>query len=727
MKSSSAASRRIPSRDSGEGPHPALLLLLCAGLVLLVAVAFAPVAGNGFIDYDDPACVTANPHVQAGLTLETIVWAFRTGHHGNWHPLTWLSHALDCELFGLRPAGHHLVSLGLHALNCVLLLLALFRMTKALWRSAAVAALFAVHPLHVESVAWAAERKDVLSTFVFFLILLVYTRHAERASNATRCSLPLLLALGLMAKPMLVTVPFILLLLDFWPLGRWRPPGGTRAGRDPVPLSRLLMEKLPLFALAAASSVITWAVQRAGGAVSGLDEVPAGARLANAVVAYGTYLARTLCPARLGVLYPLAPLPEWEVAVAFAVLAAITAAVLASVRRAPALATGWFWYLGTLVPVIGLVQVGVQSTADRYTYVPLIGIFLMLAWALPERFGARPAGRWTAAVGAGLVLAACAVATWRQTSLWRDSETLFNHTLSITGDNYVIQSNLGGVLTREDRLDEAMKHLEEARRIRPDHAPTLSNLGVVLQGKGRIGEAIALYREALKVKPDHVEAWLNLANALNMTGDRDGALAALREAQRLAPGEAAIGEMIRAVELGRPLLPTPGRTRAGPSSGSRGVSPEARAGLERGNAMRDQGRLDEAAAAYRDALRRDPGFAEAHNNLGSVLGRQGRNEEALAEISKALELAPNLPGAHNNMGILLALRGDTDQAARHFETVIRLDPRDTTAHFNLGLSLMGRGQNAEAIPHLEEVLRIEPGSAEARRALAEARRRAATP
>jgi tetratricopeptide (TPR) repeat protein len=458
-------------------------------------------------------------------------------------------------------------------------------------------------------------------------------------------------------------------------------------------------------------------VQQRGGAIAALDVLPFRARLANAVVAYVTYLARMVWPADLGVLYPLAAkLPAWEVAGASWLLVAVTAVVAASARRAPYLATGWLWYVGTLVPVIGVVQVGVQASADRYTYVPLVGVFLMLAWGLPDLLGDRRYPRAILGAAALLAVAGCSVLSWRQAGYWHDSVTLFERTLAVTGDNYVTESNLGGTLTGQGRFDDAIRHLEEARRLRPDHAPTLSNLGVAVQGKGRVGEAIGLFREALKAKPTHVEAWLNLGNALGKTGDIDGAIVAFREAERLQPDEPAIGSMLRAA------LETKQRATATPAAKAK-VNPEAWASFERANEMRGRGRLDEAAASYREAIRLEPGFAEAHNNLGSVLGRQGRAAEAIAEISKALEIAPDLSAAHNNLAIVLAMQGDAEQAARQFAEVLRLDPRDAGAHFNLGLLLVRQGKPREAIAHFEEALRIEPGNESASRALREARRR----
>jgi tetratricopeptide (TPR) repeat protein len=654
-------------------PRSRRLIEIGAALAILVGATLGRVVSNEFIDYDDAEYITGNAHVRSGLTLDTATWAFGTGYHANWHPLTWMSHALDVTLFGLDPAGHHLVSVALHALNSVLLLLALHGLTGSTWRSAAVAALFAVHPLHVESVAWAAERKDVLSTLFAMLVLILYARHAAAPSRATRILLPVVFGLGLMAKPMLVTLPFVLLLLDVWPLARW-----TRL----APPAALIREKVPLFVLAAVSSFVTFIVQARGGAVIPLEALPVGARLANAALAPVTYLARTFWPEGLSVLYPIdAAIPAGKVWGACAILVAITAAAIAARRRAPYLAVGWLWYLGTLVPVIGLVQVGVQSSADRYTYLPLIGVFVMVVWGVPDLLGTSRVSRAVAATAGAVAIAACAVFAWRQAGLWRDSETLFTHTLAATSGNYVIHSNLGGVLLREERLDEAATHLEEARRIRHDHAPTLSNLGVVAMRQGKLDEAAALFREALTVKPGHVEAKLNLEAVL--------------EKQRAA------------------AAPAP--------------TPEAMARFERGNAFRGQGRLAEAEAAYREAIGLDPGFAQAYNNLGSLLGRQGRLDEAVAEISRALELSPDLAAAHGNLGIVLALQGKSDEAEKQFVEMVRADPRDAAAHYNLGAFLAKQGRTADAIAHFEEALKIDPGSAAARRALDDARRRIPPP
>jgi hypothetical protein len=424
--------------------------------------------------------------------------------------VTWISHALDCQLFGLEPTGHHLMSVALHALNAVLLFLALRALTGALWRSAVVAALFAVHPLHVESVAWVAERKDVLCATFAFLILCLYAHRAARPAKTHAVAIPVLFALGLMAKPMLVTLPFVLLLLDYWPLRRWDGP------RLPVTLIR---EKLPLIVLSWASCVVTFLVQQRGGAVMALDAMPPATRVGNAAVAYVTYLTMTFRPTGLAMFYPMAAaIPAWKVLGAVAMLVAVTAAVFALRRRAPYLAVGWLWYAGMLVPVIGFVQVGLQAYADRYTYLPLVGIFIMIVWGAAELLGESARSRAILVTAAALAVAVCALLTWRQVALWRDSETIFTHTLAVTPPNYVIEGNLGGVLLQANRNDEAVAHLEASLRIRPGQASVLSNLGAAALLGGRLDEAEAYLRQALAINPTSPSARNNLRVVLQRKG-----------------------------------------------------------------------------------------------------------------------------------------------------------------------------------------------------------------
>ena len=519
---------------------------LCLLLTVMTLAVFLPVARHGYVNYDDSDYVTANRHVQSGLTWENVVWAFKSGHASNWHPLTWISHMLDAQLFGDKPGAQHLVNLGLHIADTLLLFLLLRRMTGALWRSFMVAALFAVHPLHVESVAWISERKDVLSAFFFLLTLGAYARYAEcrmqrpNAGRTPRTScftfhvsrftpVPaagwylvalLLFTLGLMSKPMLVTLPFVLLLLDFWPLGRFHPSSLTP--RPSLPW-RLLAEKAPFFLLAAASSVVTFIAQRKGGAVS--TSLSFGARLANAVISYVRYIGKMLWPRDLSILYPHpGHWPAWEVAASLVILVAICVAVVLLSRRRPYLPMGWLWFCGTLVPVIGLVQVGIQSMADRYTYLPLIGLFIMLVWGIADSIPPQPWRGGAMAVGGGALLVACALLTEQQVQFWRDSAALFGHAVQVTKDNYLAYNNLGFYLSGQGKTAEAMENYRMSLKINPAYEDALNNLGYALAGQKKYLEAVPLYEAALRIRPDQAEVHNNLGNALSEIGKIDEAI-----------------------------------------------------------------------------------------------------------------------------------------------------------------------------------------------------------
>jgi tetratricopeptide (TPR) repeat protein len=456
-----------------------------------VWLAFRPALANDFTGYDDPEYVTQNAHVNTGLSAANIEWAFGSAHSNNWHPLTWISHALDCTLFGLRPAGHHAMSLALHIANTLLLFLWLAGLTGAPWRSAVVAGLFGVHPLHVESAAWVAERKDVLSTFFFLLALLAYSAYSKHPGIARYCLVAALFACGLMAKPMLVTFPLVLLLIDRWPLAR-------KDGR------RMLLEKLPLLALTGASCAVTLWAQRRGGAVAALDRLPLDLRIANAAVSYVRYLAKAAWPVRLAAIYPfpLGGIPGWKVGASAAAIAAITAACLLLRKRHPWLATGWCWYLVTLIPVIGVVQVGMQAMADRYMYIPMIGLLIAVVWE-----GAR-LPRPAATCAAVAMLAACSLLMWRQTHVWHDGATLFAHAVTVTEDNFIAHDNLGVEFDRQGRSEEALEQYREAVRIRPGDRIGEKNYALAIFSKaqrlfqaGKLDDALPLFREGLRHQP----------------------------------------------------------------------------------------------------------------------------------------------------------------------------------------------------------------------------------
>jgi tetratricopeptide (TPR) repeat protein len=520
--------RSVPpgaARSAGGGR--ARGALVAALLALVTVLPYWQVRGHDFVNYDDPMYVTANPRVQSGLGVEQARWAFTTLHGGNWHPLTWLSHMLDCELFGVRPGPAHLVSVALHAASTLLLYAFLTRATGARWPSAFVAALFGVHPLHVESVAWLAERKDVLSGLFCMLTLWAYARFVERPSTRRYVAVATCLLLGLMAKSMLVTLPFVLLLLDYWPFRRFGAAGDG---------ARLVLEKAPLVAIAATFAALAVVAQRRGGSMTGLGALSAWSRIAHAAVAYVQYVGQTLWPSRLAAFYPFPEtIPAWQAATAIALVLAVSALVVRAASRRPYLAVGWLWYLGTLAPVIGLVQVGMQATADRYTYLPLIGLWIMGAWAAADWVRRVPRARTAVAALAALAIAACVVTTWRQVGYWRDSVTLFRHALAVTADNFVAHNNLGLALVARGEIGEATTHFAEAVRLKPSDPDARSNLGGALYKQGRVDEAIANIRELLRRYPDYAPAHNNLGTILYAQGHVDEAIAEYETTLRLQP------------------------------------------------------------------------------------------------------------------------------------------------------------------------------------------------
>ena len=658
-------------------PHRRWIIIACLFLVVATSATYGDLRTHQFINYDDNIYVTDNPPVQGGLTLTGLVWAFSARHAGFWIPLTWLSFMVDSQLFGLHPGGYFLTNLLFHLANALLLFGWLLRTTRAPGRSFLAAALFALHPLHVESVAWATERKDVLSTFFWLLTMWAYVWYAERPRLGRYALILVCFCLGLMAKPMLVTLPGALLLLDYWPLGRLSlGPAAAAASPQPGPgvtLKHLAWEKAPLFALAALFSMVTFFAEEEFGAVTSLQNIALTSHLANALVAYVSYLGKMFWPARLAVLYPLPGhhLPLWQAPAAGLALAALSLLALRQARRQPYLLVGWLWYLGTLLPVIGLVQVGVQAMADRFTYVPGIGLFLMVVWGTADLAARWRAPRFLLPVGAGVVFAALMICTWVQVSYWRDSVSLYEHTLQVTRGNPIIRNNLGIALAEQGKTDQAITQYDEALRLKPDYAEAHNNLGIALDAQDKMDQAIAHYDEALRLKPDYAEAHNNLGLALAAQGNMDQAIAHYDQALRLKPDYA-----------------------------------EAHNNL--GIALEAQGKLDQAIAQYDEALRLKPGYADAHNNLGLALEAQGKVDQAMAQYAEALRLNPDLAGAHNNLGLALAAQGKLDQAIAHYEEALHLNPAYAGAHNNLGLALAAQGKLDQAVAHYAEALRLNP-------------------
>ncbi len=529
--------------DSKPPPNAFLSIRydLLLGLFLVIATlsVYWEVQNHVFVIFDDDLYVTQNLKVRSGLSRENITWALSSGHASNWHPLTWFSHMLDVKLYGLSPGRHHMTNVLFHILNSLLLFIILRRMTGSVWRSGFVAALFALHPLQVESVAWVAQRKTVLSTFWGILTLWSYVRYVEKKGGLRFLATLLFFMLGLLSKPMLVTLPFVLLLLDYWPLDRCRqgmPKNGNHARQWGIQ-TWLLLEKIPFFALAAASSVATYVVQREWGAVSSLDMIPLKLRIANALVSYIAYIAKMFWPQRLAVFYPYpADMAMWKVGGAAMLVAIISLWVIVSMKRRPYLLVGWLWYLGTLVPVIGLVQVGAQALADRYAYITLIGLFIMIAWGVSEFIARWPHRVRVSSISIGVILAVCIICSKIQVQYWFNGITLFKRAIQVTQNSFRMHDNLGLALVRQGQSDEAYPHFKEALRIKPDYAKSHHNVGTYYLFKGKLNEAITHYNAALQINPDFEKTHNNLGLALVRMGKLEEAIMHFKEALRIRPG-----------------------------------------------------------------------------------------------------------------------------------------------------------------------------------------------
>jgi len=536
------ASQSHSSEDSERGANRKLIL--CLLLVVCTLGLYNGVNQNGFVNYDDDVYITANRHVQSGLSASTVGWAFTTFDAANWHPLTWISHALDYQLFKLNPAGHHYANVLLHCVNAVLLFLILIGATESMWPSLVAAAVFAIHPLNVESVAWAAERKNVLSMLFLLLALWAYQRYARKPSVATYAPVFILFACGLMTKPQVITLPFLLLLWDYWPLRRLklRTNAPESRGTPTRSVGALILEKIPLFALSAASAIVTMAAQRSGGAVRSAIEYPFGIRIENAIGAYFDYIGRMLWPMQLAPMYPHPgdSLRPWQIGLSAVFVVAVTALVL-RFRKKRYLAVGWFWYLGALVPMIGLVQVGLQATADRYMYLPMIGLLLMLCWAIADWAGNRYNRAVLVGTAAGLILAALGTLTVRQVSFWHDSETLWSHAVAITKDNFVAHVNLGETYLNQERTDDAAAQFRIAVQLRPGDPITHLNLGTCDRRAGKYSNALLEDQAVLRLTSDkglRVYALVNMGTDYRHLKDYVNAKQSYEEALRQNPATA---------------------------------------------------------------------------------------------------------------------------------------------------------------------------------------------
>lgn len=643
-----------PLAASASAPRRGQSHFISFGLAALVFVVFLPALGNGFVNLDDPLYVTANDHVRGGFSWASLRWAFTSLAAGNWHPLTWLSHMLDCALYGLKPAGHHFTNVLLHAANTVALFLFLYRASGAVKRSAVVAALFAFHPLHVETVAWIADRKDVLAGTFWMLTLWSYAGYANArgagSSNARRLYGLTLLAFvaAVMCKPSVITLPVVLLLLDWWPLKRWEP---GRTNRPRPSLGPLLVEKIPFLVIGLLAGVIGIVGQKTFGALPGTTDYPLFERAANAVLASAQYLGQVFWPANLSAYYPYPrSFPPLAVAGAALLAAAITVAVLRRSRMQPELAVGWFWYGVTLLPALGLIQIGGHARADRYTYLPLIGIFIALVWgvvALTRRWRTRTIAL---SVLTAAALAACLVVSWRQTGYWRDSVTLLEHALSVTPENGLARNNLGTAFAERGQMAEAIAQWEEAVKLMPDYAEARNNLGAALGRLGQHEAALEQLTAAVRLKPGYAEAHCNLGDLLTLLSRRTAAI-----------------EHYEAALRGRPHFTD--------------------AAVKLARVLAAEGRTEEAVEHLRRAIQFNPSSAEAHSGLGWLLAGKDQFAAAIPALREAIRLNPNLAEACCNLGIVLGRIGKLDEAILHLREAVRLNPNYAEARSNLELAL----------------------------------------
>ncbi|MFC1591809.1 tetratricopeptide repeat protein [Thermodesulfobacteriota bacterium] len=675
-------------------PQSMLPWLLCLVLAAVTLAVYWPVAGHDFVRFDDHRYVTENEAVRSGLSGASIAWAFTAMHAANWHPLTWLSHMLDCELFGLVPRGHHLMSLFFHLANTLLLFGLLRSMTAAVWRSLLVAALFALHPLHVESVAWVSERKDVLSTFFLLLTLWAYAGYVRRPALKRYLLVAGLFVLGLMTKPMLVTLPCVLLLLDFWPLGR------LGSGREAWELVR---EKTPLFVLSAGSCAVTLIAQHKGEAMQPLDLCPFAVRLANALSATAGYLVKMIWPADLAVFYPLHGMPPLsQVVAAGLVVVLLSALCLAGLKARPYLAVGWLWYLGTLVPVIGLVQVGLQSMADRYSYVPLIGIFIMLAWGAAGPAAKRRGTQIMLSGVALVVLGLFAAGTSRQLDYWADSTALFQRAVDVTENNHVMHYNLGIQLVRAKKIEAGLAQYAEAVRIKPGFAPAHSNMGLELVRSGRIDAGINHYYRAIGHKPDYAVAHYNLGLALEEKGPAATAIRHYVAALAADPGY-----LNARFRLGQVLLR---RGFAGDAAvqlaAARRLDPQHRAvAVELRRAEDRLAKLREQRVALEARLAANPAGLFVRYRLGTLYAQSGRSAAALAEYRQVLSRSDRYAGMLSGLELAEIITGDFALAAEVYTLIAEKDPASSAASYSLACLQARLGNREEALKWLAEALR----------------------
>lgn len=683
-------------------------LLIFLILIVSISAVYSQVMHYGFISFDDYQYICTNHHVQKGITLETILWAFTSSHASNWHPITWLSHMMDVSLFGMQAGMHHLINVIFHLLNSILLFLVFRKTTDKVWQSLAVAVLFALHPVHVESVAWVSERKDVLSTFFWMLTMLAYVRYVRSANVKRYLFVLLFFSLGLMSKPMLVTLPFVLLLMDYWPLKRFTLDArNSRHVRSKLPFIHLVVEKMPLFILAATSSIITFLVQKSGKAVVTFADFSFGERFANVVTSYVGYIWKMIWPYNLAIYYPYpASFSTLNFTASILLLLIITIIIVKFCTTHPYLITGWFWYLGTLVPVIGLVKVGSQAMADRYTYVPFIGLFVITAWSIPNLIKKGKYRNQVVALSSICIVLCYLISSWIQVRYWKNSIELYKHALSVTENNVAVLNNLGIDLMKQKEFKQSLNYLKKAEKIDPNLSFIWINIGNTLMEMGQHDDALSYFFKAIEKESNNIGAYRKIGLTLQHLGQFDKAESYLKKAIQLDPGSAIghadisllylnHGKMDKAINHIRKAYE---------------VAPQYyEINYNYGLIMEKIGNTEKAMAHYYKTLEGNPDHVEAHINLGSILARKKMIQQALSHFSKAVHIQPDNAQAHNNLGTAFAASGKIEEAIMHYKRAIQINHRDADAHNNLGIAFYRMNDEKAALYQFRKALDISPG------------------
>ena len=697
------------AEENGNKPIGAAIVVIFvySALILSTLLVFWQVRHFDFVNYDDGSYVYQNPHVLNGLSKDSVVWAFTSCPLGYWQPLTWLSLMVDCQLFGAMPGRIHLVNLFLHIANTLLLFTVLKKMTGSLWSSAFVAALFAIHPMHVESVAWISERKDVLSTLFLLLTLAAYTDYTKSPTIFRYMASLVLFAFGLMAKPILVTVPFLLLLLDYWPLERTRGRRTEDGGQRKSSLGWLIIEKIPFLVLSVVSSIITFLTQKAGGIIYDTKTVPLTDRAGNAFLSYARYIGKLFVPRNLAVFYPFdaGGLVFWQVAMSIVLLIVISVLVIRFGRNRKFLPVGWFWFIGTLVPVIGLVTFTGSSYADRFTYIPYIGLFIMLAWGLPDFLSKWPQRKIVLGPAMIIVLVILGIRAHQQVGFWKDSFTLFPRAIEVTQNNVVAHNNLGNAYLVLGRFQEAAESYKQAIKIKPDNAKAYNNLGVAYFSIGSYQDAAEAYKQAVKIKPDYAEAYNGLGSACLYLGRYQDALESCRQAINIKPDYAEAHYNLGVI------YDKLGRWKDSIEAYKQAIKIKADYTVAYNNlgiAYLNIGSFQDALESCRQAINIKPDYAEAHNNLGNAYLSLGRYQDAAEAYKQAIKIKPDYAQAHYNLGVAYGSIGSFQEEIESYKRAIRIKPDFADAHYNLGVACANLGRYQDAIESFKHTIKIKP-------------------